>query len=208
LYKSNDNLPKVNQILNHNSSLKNHLNTELKNLEKNVKCNSSKEIANSFLKTNHKPLNPIKNKRAINNTEDKKYSINANCKCFIETNGFKPKEELNLMKKSLFFGNHKELASLDVSNGLKKSYDFATSASTLSHTIMDNNNNNGNQNKKRGLCKSKGKSNNNLAGKDTKVYIPNKRNQSTNQIKRRFFKSTLDANRTKTNINNFQRKNY
>ena len=69
-------------------------------------------------------------------------------------------------------------------------------------------NNNGNQNKKRVLCKSKGKSNNNLAGRDIKAYIPNKRNQSTNQIKRRFFKSTLDAKGTKANVNNFQWKNH
>ena len=61
-------------------------------------------------------------------------------------------------------------------------------------------------NKKRMACKSKVKPNNNLSTKETNAYVPNKRNKSTYQIKRRIIKSTLDANNANLNNNNLKRK--
>ena len=210
LHKSNDNLPKVNPAFNHNSNRVNNFINEFKSLDKNAKSSSSKDIANKFLKTNQKQkqLNPIKNKRTMSITDNKKYTINTNSKCFIEANGSKPKEELDSMKKSLFFGNQKALANSEISTELKKTSTFAYRASNYSLAVTDNNtNNNENENKKKVMCKSKGKPNNNLAGKETKTYIPNKRNQSSNQMKRRISKSTLDAKKTNINKNNIQWKN-
>ena len=211
LHKSNDNLPKVNPGFNHNYNHTNHLINEFKSLDKSAKCSSSKEIANKFLKTNQKQLNPIKSKRTMSITDKKKYTINTSDKCFIETNGsngFKPKEELDSMKKSLFFANQKTLANLDISTELKKTSTFAHRTSNYNLTVTDNNtNNNENENKKKVMCKSKDKPKNNLAGKETKAYIPNKRNQSSNQMKRRISKSTLDAKNTNINKNNIQWKN-
>ena len=208
LYKSNDHLPKINPNLNcSNFSHKIQLNTELSLIEKSAKSSSSKEIANKFLKTNQKTLNPIKNKRTLNITDNKKYSINTNYNCFLDsngTNGYKSKEELDSMKKSLFFSTHKTLNSIEVPNELKKTSTIGTRDSTFNHTFMDNSSsNNENENKKRVECKSKGKSKNNLAGKETKAYVPNKRNQSINQIRRKFSKSILDAKKTNNTNKNY-----
>ena len=68
-------------------------------------------------------------------------------------------------------------------------------------------NRNNDNNNRRTKYKSKGRPNNNLEGKETKTYVPNKRNQSTNQIKRRSIKTTLDAKNVQNNKNNIKGKN-
>ena len=141
----------------------------------------------------------------MSNTYNKKYSINIsnNTNNNIDNNGIKPKEELDSMRKSLFYGNtNKKFNSNEAIIDLKKSNNI--NSKLLNNDNKQNEDNSGQQNQKRLVCKSKGKSNNNLVGKETKAYIPNKRNQSTNQVKRRVFKSTLDANNARTNKNNIQ----
>ena len=205
-YRSNENLPKINPLFNQDHQ--SQLNTEKnKKDEKHLKCSSSKEIANKFLKTNQKTLNPVRNRRTMSNTNHKKYSINISnyTNNNIDNNGIKPKEDLDSMRKSLFYGNsNKKLNSNEAIIDLKKSNN---NKKLSNNDNKQNEKNSQQQNTKRLVCKSKGKSINNLEGKETKAYIPNKRNQSTNQVKKRFFKSTLDANNAKTNKNNLQWKN-
>jgi hypothetical protein len=188
------------------------------------KYSSSKEINNKFLKTNQKTLNPIKNKRSMSNKDNKRYyqnNANNNVNTINNNNnsGFKPKEGLDSIRKSLFYDNsnnnkqiNKEPKGLmnTVYDNMKFSPRISqqiNSNSIFSNNIKDDDKSDNTEDQKKAACKSKGKSNNNLIGKETKAYIPNKRNQSTNQIKRRVFKSTLDAKNVNADKNNLEWKN-
>ena len=174
LFRSNDNLPKINIFFD-----KNALNSSKK-----------KERTNSFLKSNHKPLNPVKIKKTItsNFTDQKKYLLNSNKK-----DDFKPKEELKSMKKSLFFEKpikksymKQQTVEIMNSNDKIKLSDYIPNLATYENYNKDEINHEVKEkipnNRKSSLYKSKGKAINNLVGK--KLYIPNKRNLSNNQIKK------------------------
>ena len=102
-YKSNSNLPKINLLFE--SSIKQTDITNDKTNAQNLKYSSSKQVVinNKFLKTNQKTLNPIKKKNTMIVSDNKRYfqSNFSNNKA----SGFKPKEDLDSMRKSLFCGN-------------------------------------------------------------------------------------------------------
>ena len=125
----------------------------------------------------------------------------------------KPKEELDQMKRSLFYDNLNNknqnnaigvvvpsLNKLTSDNNIEEKSDKLIEERNSRNDININNN-------RRTKYKSKGKSNNNLEGKETKTYVPNKRNQSTNQIKRKSTKTILDAKNAPNIKNNIRVKN-
>ena len=210
-YKSNDNLPKVNIF-------DSGLNDE--NNRRNIKHSSTNET-NKFLKS-HKNLNPIKSKLGTNTIDNKRY-FQSN---FSNNNAVKPKEDLNAMRKSLFGENPNNNKSLNAKeavgminrninkmNSMKVITRLSKLQNIIKEDIKPNNNkeeeiknNNINDNKKREKCKSKGKSKNNLAGKEIKINVALKRNQSTNNdFKRKSYtyKNSLNVN----NSNNMKWKN-
>jgi len=96
----------INNLL-FNQDPQSQLNTgKNKKDEKHLKC-SWKEITNKFLKANQKTLNHVCNRETMSNTDNKKYSINIpnNTNNNIDNNRIKPKEDLDPMRKSLFYGN-------------------------------------------------------------------------------------------------------
>lgn len=172
---------------------------------KNSKFSSSKTINNHFLKSS---LNPVKTRKSLVETSGTKNYFN-NLSSKNNNSYFKSKEELDQMKHSLFYDNSNNKNSNNaigiVVPPLNKmnSENLVEGKSNKLVEEKNNKNNDNNGDNRRKKYKSKGKSNNNLEGKETKTYVPNKRNQSTNQIKRRSTKTILDAKNVpniKTNI--------
>ena len=229
IFRSNTNLPKIDLLFDHNlnNCLNNNVvKNEDKNETKNLKYSSTKEVkTNMFLKTNQK-LNPIKNKNARYSIEDQKYKSSLNDK----NNDLNSNDFLNTMRKSLFCDNTintKRKSNANDAIGVFKGYNKKMKSTTIMPQITklgniikdvrddhdqnknnssdnennENNENNNNETGRKRLCKSKTKLQKNLGGKETKkFYISNKRNQSTNNNKKRTFKSTLDA----SNLNSYQ----
>ena len=189
----------------------------------NLKYASTKEVKrNMFLKTNQKPtLNPIKNKKSMYTTDNKRYFQSNFSYQKDENNEGKTKEELNAMKKSLFYDNtsnnyihnkdaisiiNKNLNKMKSSTQFPKIKKMENSSKDDLNDIENEDNKNNNKIRKT-YCRSKTKSKNTFVGKETKIHISNKRNQSTNNNKKRTFKSTLDANNVNINKNNIKWKN-
>ena len=207
VFKSNDNLPKVDRFFD--NSFKSQKNGKEKGEIKNSKFSSSKTINNHFLKSS---LNPVKTRKSMVETSGTKNFINS----FSSKNNnsyLKPKEELDQMKRSLFYDNLNNknqnnaigvvvpsLNKLTSDNNIEEKSDKLIEERNSRNDININNN-------RRTKYKSKGKSNNNLEGKETKTYVPNKRNQSTNQIKRKSTKTILDAKNAPNIKNNIRVKN-
>ena len=176
-----------------------------------------------FLKSNRKNLKPIQTKTISNSTDNKRYhksnsihTINNNIQ----------KEELNLMRKSLFYDksnfnkkeNNNEIVVINKSYKKMRS-DLPKQNITFKKIIKENindsfeeieskniNNDNNEKNNKSKQCKSKSKLKNNFVGKETKAYVINKRNQSTNN-KKRTIQRDSNVNNIVTSINNFKWKN-
>ena len=211
-YKSNSNLPKINLLFE--SSIKQTDITNDKTNAQNLKYSSSKQVVinNKFLKTNQKTLNPIKKKNTMIVSDNKRYfqSNFSNNKA----SGFKPKEDLDSMKKSLFCGNtnnnnkrnsKEAIVILDNTRNKMKSSSMMPQIQNLENLVQEdikdirdieeeiknNYNNINNDNKKREKCKSKEKSKNNLVGKETKTIVSNRRNQSTNNRKKKTINNDL-----------------
>ena len=198
VFRSNDNLPKVNLIFDKNpQSLSNNI---AKKEIQNSKCTSSKTINNKFLKSSLKPIKT--RKRIIDNSETNNLfnSVIHKNNIFVQS-----KEELDSMKKSLFYDNlinKNQNNAVDAIIPHKKKIMSFNDIEILENVLKEERNNkNIDNNCKRIKYKSKGKSNNNLEGKETKTYVPNKRNQSTNQIKRRNLKPILGENNAQINRN-------
>ena len=211
-YKSNSNLPKINLLFE--SSIKQTDITNDKTNAQNLKYSSSKQVVinNKFLKTNQKTLNPIKKKNTMIVSDNKRYfqSNFSNNKA----SGFKPKEDLDSMKKSLFCGNtnnnnkrnsKEAIVILDNTRNKMKSSSMMPQIHNLENLVQEdikdirdikeeiknNYNDINNDNKKREKCKSKEKSKNNLVGKETKTIVSNRRNQSTNNRKKKTINNDL-----------------
>ena len=211
-YKSNSNLPKINLLFE--SSIKQTDITNDKTNAQNLKYSSSKQVVinNKFLKTNQKTLNPIKKKNTMIVSDNKRYfqSNFSNNKA----SGFKPKEDLDSMKKSLFCGNtnnnnkrnsKEAILILDNTRNKMKSSSMMPQIHNLENLVQEdikdirdikeeiknNYNDINNDNKKREKCKSKEKSKNNLVGKETKTIVSNRRNQSTNNRKKKTINNDL-----------------
>ena len=209
VFKSNDNLPKVDRFFD--KSFQSQKIDKEKGEIKNSKFASSKTINNHFLKSS---LNPVKTRKSVVETSGSKNFFNSvNSKN--NNTYFKSKEELDQMKRSLFYDNS---SSKNQNNAMgivvppltklksdkipdEKSNNIKEERNNINNINNDNNNN------RRTKYKSKGKPNNHLEGKETKTYVPNKRNQSTNQIKRRNTKTFLDANNAQNIKNNIKVKN-
>ena len=220
VYKSNNNLPKINLLFE--SSVKKTDIANDKTNAQNLKFPSSKEVVNNkFLKTNQKTLNPIKKKNTIVISDNKRYfqsNFNNN-----KPSGFKPKEELDTMRKSLFYGdtnnnkkNAKEAIVIisNTRNKMKSSsmmpkilnlenfaQDDIKDIKDIEEEIKNNYNDINNDNKRREKCKSKEKSKNNLVGKETKTIVSNRRNQSTNNRKKSTINNHLDLTNSTNNTN-------
>ena len=211
-YKSNSNLPKINLLFE--SSIKQTDITNDKTNAQNLKYSSSKQVVinNKFLKTNQKTLNPIKKKNTMIVSDNKRYfqSNFSNNKA----SGFKPKEDLDSMKKSLFCGNtnnnnkrnsKEAIVILGNTRNKMKSSSMMPQIQNLENLVQEdikdirdieeeiknNYNDINNDNKKREKCKSKEKSKNNLVGKETKTIVSNRRNQSTNNRKKKTINNDL-----------------
>ena len=211
-YKSNSNLPKINLLFE--SSIKQTDITNDKTNAQNLKYSSSKQVVinNKFLKTNQKTLNPIKKKNTMIVSDNKRYfqSNFSNNKA----SGFKPKEDLDSMRKSLFCGNtnnnnkrnsKEAIVILDNTRNKMKSSSMMPQIQNLENLVQEdikdirdikeeiknNYNDINNDNKKREKCKSKEKSKNNLVGKETKTIVSNRRNQSTNNRKKKTINNDL-----------------
>ena len=124
-----------------------------------------------------------------------------------KASGFKPKEELDTMRKSLFGGNtnnnnnnkrnsNEAIVIVDNTRNKMKSSSMMPQIKNLvredikdikdiEEEIKNNYNDLNNDNKKREKCKSKEKSKNYLVGKETKTIVSNRRNQSTNNRKKK-----------------------
>ena len=212
VYKSNNNLPKINLLFE--SSVKKTDIANDKTNAQNLKYSSSKQVVinNKFLKTNQKTLNPIKKKNTMIVSDNKRYfqSNFSNNKA----SGFKPKEDLDSMKKSLFCGNtnnnnkrnsKEAIVILDNTRNKMKSSSMMPQIQNLENLVQEdikdirdieeeiknNYNDINNDNKKREKCKSKEKSKNNLVGKETKTIVSNRRNQSTNNRKKKTINNDL-----------------
>ena len=204
VFKSNENLPKVDHFFDKSfQSQKNENKGEIKN----NKLSSSKTINNHFLKSS---LNPVKTRKSIaENSGTKNFFNSISSK---NNTYYKSKEELDQMKLSLFHDNTSSKNQNNANGVVIPPLNKMKSGNITedkSYNIIEkrNNRNNDNSNNIRTKYKSKGKSNNNLEGKETKTYVPNKRNQSTNQGKRRSTKTILDANNAQNNKNNIKIKN-
>lgn len=211
-YKSNSNLPKINLLFE--SSIKQIDITNDKTNAQNLKYSSSKQVVinNKFLKTNQKTLNPIKKKNTMIVSDNKRYfqSNFSNNKA----SGFKPKEDLDSMRKSLFCGNtnnnnkrnsKEAIVILGNTRNKMKSSSMMPQIQNLENLVQEdikdirdieeeiknNYNDINNDNKKREKCKSKEKSKNNLVGKETKTIVSNRRNQSTNNRKKKTINNDL-----------------
>ena len=203
VFKSNDNLPKVDRFFDNSFPNQENGKSKSKSKIKNSKFSSTKAINNHFLKAS---LNPVKTRKSLIETSDTKNfftsisSKNNNIYC-------KSKEELDQMKRSLFYENlSSKNQNIDI-GVLVPPLNKMNSNNIMgekSNNLMEERNNDNNRLTK---YKSKGKSNNHLEGKETKTYVPNKRFQSTNQNKRKSVKTTLDAKNMQNNKNNIKVKN-
>jgi len=207
VFKSNDNLPKVDRFFD--NSFKSQKNGKEKGEIKNSKFSSSKTINNHFLKSS---LNPVKTRKSMVENSGTKNFINS----FSSKNNnsyLKPKEELDQMKRSLFYDNLNNKNQNNAIGVVVPSLNKLTSDNNIeekSNKLIEERNSRNDiniNNNRRTKYKSKGKSNNNLEGKETKTYVPNKRNQSTNQIKRKSTKTILDAKNAPNIKNNIRVKN-
>ena len=223
-YKSNSNLPKINLLFE--SSIKKTDIANDKTNGQNLKISSSKQIVNNkFLKTNQKTLNPIKKKNTMVISDNKRY-FQSNFSNNNKVSGFKPKEELDSMKKSLFGGNtnnnnnkrnsneaivirsntKNKMKSSNMMPQIKNLENFVNDIKDIKdieEEIKNNYNDIDNDNRQREKCKSKEKSKNNLVGKETKTIVSNRRNQSTNNRKKKTLNNHLDS----TNNTNLKWKN-
>ena len=188
IFNSNDDLPKINK----------HFDRSLSN-SSNTKDSYSKDKKIIFLKSNYKSLNPVKVKKYINIkiTDKEKYLLNSNSK-----DDIKPKDELKTMKKSLFYDGSVNKYFMKTNffeimnkNGKKKLSNFIPKLSNENYIKEEINKFEINEEKKKSdkmFIRNKFKSNrkliNNLAGKETKLYIANKRNLSNQQLNRITFK--------------------
>ena len=205
IYKSNDHLPKID-INNLNS----------------IRQSSIKDSPNNiFLRSNRKTLKPIQTKTISNSTDYKKYHKSNTI--HILNDNTKQKQELNLMKKSLFYdkSNNNKKENNDepivinknfkkMKSGLhpKNTYFKLSNKNNINDSFEEikskNDENEKNEVKSKSkLCKSKSKFINNLVGKETKIYVSNKRNQSTNN-KKRDSKEYSNTNNMITGINNLK----
>ena len=205
IYRSNDNLPKIN--INNINNIN------------NIKKSSIKDSPNNiFLKSNRKTLKPIQTKTISNSTDNKRYHKSNS----LNISNNNQKEELNLMRKSLFYdksnNNAKENNNEPIAinrNFKKMTSELPPKKSSFKNWINNNINdsfeeikskNNENEkneeNTKPKQCKSKSKFKNNLVGKETKVYVFNARNKSSNNKKRNFKKDSIVNNLT--GINNLK----
>lgn len=207
VFKSNDNLPKVDRFFD--NSFRSQKNGKEKGEIKNSKFSSSKTINNHFLKSS---LNPVKTRKSMVENSGTKNFINS----FSSKNNnsyLKPKEELDQMKRSLFYDNLNNKNQNNAIGVVVPSLNKLTSDNNIeekSNKLIEERNSRNDiniNNNRRTKYKSKGKSNNNLEGKETKTYVPNKRNQSTNQIKRKSTKTILDAKNAPNIKNNIRVKN-
>lgn len=207
VFKSNDNLPKVDRFFD--NSFKSQKNGKEKGEIKNSKFSSAKTINNHFLKSS---LNPVKTRKSMVENSGTKNFINS----FSSKNNnsyLKPKEELDQMKRSLFYDNLNNKNQNNAIGVVVPSLNKLTSDNNIeekSNKLIEERNSRNDiniNNNRRTKYKSKGKSNNNLEGKETKTYVPNKRNQSTNQIKRKSTKTILDAKNAPNIKNNIRVKN-
>ncbi len=196
IFKSNDDLPKINQILDP------CLNDILDNKDKIDNNSSSKEVEAvtiKFLKTNHKTLNPIKKTNSID-SNNKRYfqsifrnnNLNNNLN---NNNEFKHKEEFDSMRKTIFgdiVNNHKKVKStksISILSGPKNKMQSSNVIINIqsTHNLIkedvndEENKNNNNEINIKGKCKSKEKIKNIFDGKEKKIYLATRRNQSTNK---------------------------
>ena len=204
LFKSNDNLPKINKYFEKNSN--------------SLKYSNSVDKTNSFLKSNRKPLNPIKFKKTIslNLTDKKKYLLNTDNTMDSENNkdNFINKEKLNSMKKSLFYDTisnknlmkHNSIDALNINGKTKLANIIPKNAGGEKEQLYLNNfeekEDKINEKKKlnRDKCKSKEKSINTMAGKEIKFYVGNKRYLSNNKIQKRAFAKNFNLNNVDIDI--------
>lgn len=213
--KSDVNLPKVNPILDKDSNqLKNNKNKNIEHSFINCKSSSPKNIENnSFLKTHINSSNSSKKSKNISNSLDKRHSQNI----FLNNSNDTKKEEINLMKKSLFWSKTKNLDNnnqpitinknfkkmiserpklKNLNNLIKKEFNYDNIKEEENKFISNIHKEDKNLVKRN---KSKTKFKNNLMGKETKIYVKDKRNQSSN-CKKRNIKNMPDINlKTKNN---------
>ena len=162
-----------------------------------MKLYSSNNETNEFLKSYQAKLNSNKNKKSSNSTNKK----NNNLELKLDIN-------LNNLKNYLFNDNSKKInkdepiKTIKLYKKLKSSnYELKIPKFTnfIKKKIYENykdENKKDDKNLKKQKCKSKEKSKNNLEGKETKIFISHKRNQSTNVIKIK-----LTSKNTTKNIN-------
>ena len=209
IYASNDNLPKISPILEENPTFENN-NTTRKKESKFLSSDKGKK----FLLTASKTLNPVKNKNEFN-SDNKRYfqSSFGQQQKLNNKDSNNQREEFDTMRKFLFcdnsnynhnkklstkesisiFGNSKKIQSTNV---LPKIPAFENVLKEEKKEKNEEIQNNVINDSKRRVCKSKFKSKNNLSIKETKTYVANKRNQSTNNHKKlRTIKSNLDINK-------------
>ena len=210
IFNSNDNLPQVDKFFENSfQKQENQENDKIKSKSKvkNSKFASSKTIHNHFLKSS---LNPVKTRKSLVETRDPKNIFTSFSSKNNNIYNNKSKEELDQMKRSLFYDNlsskNQNIASSVVIPPLNK-MNSNNIMEEKSNNLMEEKNNKNNDNNRWTKYKSKGKSNNHLEGKETKTYVPNKRNQSTNQIKKKSMKTILDAKNVQNNKNNIKVKN-
>ena len=183
LHKSENKLPTFTAFFQ-NAMKKNQTKNEINEINNF----SSKNETNKFLQTNQKKLNPVKNKK-ISNSSNKINNDN--------NNELKSDLNLNTVKQSLFHDNKKKITKDDPFKVYKKirSSNYESKNTNFTNFIKENFNNNykdknhkdnyNEDNNAKKKCKSKGKSKNNLEGKETKVLISNRRNQSINFVQRK-----------------------
>ena len=201
LYQSNELLPKINRFFNQKFT------SQKKSKDSKSKYNIT--ITNSFLKSNHIPVNlKYINTRSLNMTDKKKYLLTANNN---RKKNYIPKEKLNSMKKSLFSDNLNKnnsmkksgidffrITNIKLSNLIPKiSYFESLLNGKNFYKIKDKNVNNKTRNKS---C-VKEKAIDSVAWKETRLYIANKRNKSNKQIKRKNIKNIVNINNTINNNN-------
>ena len=225
VFRSNDNLPKIDLLFDKNlkeTDLIKETDVNKISRKKGKRSPTKQNTTNTFLKTNQKTLNPIKNKNILGSVDNKRY-FQSN---FSNNNSnFKPKEELDSMRRSLFYDNSNNFTKLTakdkigiLNNKMKSSnvmpvisqFDKIIKEDKKDYDLEGDKNNeeieNNNIMRRNERCKSKGKSKNNLVGKETKTLVANKRNQSTNNKKIKTINGGLDSNRNINGKINIQRK--
>jgi hypothetical protein len=214
--KSDVNLPKINPILDNDSNqLKKIKNKNIEYSFINCKSSSYRNIENnSFLKTHTNSSNSAnKNKNISNSLDNKRHSQ----KIFLNTSNDTKKNEINSTKKSLFWSKTKNIDNnnqpIAINKNFKKMISEPPKLTNLNNLIkkeINYDNIKEEENKfinkfpkeDKNLAKrnkSKTKFKNNLLGKETKIYVKDKRNQSSS-CKKRNIKNIPDVNiKTKNN---------